>query len=269
MKLQELLSKNEDIDYLESLTAIQLNFDENIDQIDNDYLLNLSSTISACINLEELILQYGFIGTQRELNYSVLFEVFEKLSKLKKLDLDFNYIGNLKDDNIQAFANFIATSNLTYLSLVDNDLGSLNYNNLEKIFIALPKCKNLKYLYILADNDLNSNDDYTFNMIHQCFISCPNLINLECFTPYLSKEREEKVSTIRSVIATRINFNNNQILTKYFCNVVNSSQNNVINNKELNSNLQKTYLLEEDNCQENKGGNNFFSKFKFLNCTIM
>ncbi len=269
MKLQELLSKSEDRDYLESLTVIQLNFDANIDQIDNDYLLNLSSTISTCINLEELILQYGFIGTQRELNYSVLFQVLEKLSKLEKLDLDFNYIGNLKDDNIQAFANFISTSNLTYLSLVDNNLGLLNYYNLEKIFIALPKCKNLKHLYILADNELHSKDDYTFNMIHQCFINCSNLINLECFTPYVSKEREAKASTIRAVIATRMNLNNNPILTKYFSNVFNFSENNVIDNDNKELNLQETYLLEDHNCKENNWGKNFFSKFKSLNCTIM
>ena len=267
MKLKDLLFKSEDRCYLENLTELQLNFNENIDLIDNDYIVNLAAILSTCINLEELNLEYGFIGLQKEVNYNPLFEVWQTLSKLKKLILDFNCIGNLKDQDVQAFADFVAKSNLTYLSLVDNNLGFLKHNNLEKIFTALPKCINLQYLYILYNNDLDYKEDITFNMMHQSFINCSNLINLEKFTSY-SKEREQKISKIKSIIISRISFNNSPIFFKYFPNVLDVSNKN--DNKSLNS--QNTSLLKDQknlNNEENNCKNNFQRMFKLLNCQIM
>lgn len=272
MKLKDLLLKSQDRDYLENLTALQLNFDESVDQIDNDYLINLASIISTCINLVDLNLQYGFIGIRNSINYSVLFEVLSKLDKLTKLNLDFNYIGYLGNDDIQAFADFIAGANLTYLSLIDNNLGLLNHYNLEKIFIAIPKCKTLEHLYILADNDLHCKEDHTFNMIYQSFMNCPNLMNLEKFTPYLSKEREEQVSIIRSMIVSRVNFHNNSIFTKYFSNVFNSAQNNMIDNNHRRSSVQSNSAISSTSAQdieEQSLNKNFFGKLQSLNCKIM
>lgn len=268
--LKELLSNSEDRDYLEGLPGLQLKFDQNIDQIDNDYILNLAAILSTCINLEELNLEYGFIGLQKEVNYNPLFEVWQTLPKLKKLILDFNCIGNLKDQDVQAFADFIAKSNLNYLSLIDNNLGDLDYNNLEKIFIALPKCRNLQYLYILYNNSLDYKDDATFDMMHQSFINCSNLINLEKFSAY-SKEREDKISKIKSIIISRVTLDEKPIFFKYFSSVLNTSSNsnNINDSKELNSNLQETYLLEDNHSEENNWGKNLLSKFKSLNCTIM
>lgn len=199
MKLTELLEKSNGQNFLANLTKVNLILDiSNV--IDENFLLQLADALWNCINLQEFSMQYGFIGMKyHNTCYNIVFLALQNCKKLKNFDIAFNHVGKLNDLDVEALSLFIASSNLENINFKDNELDKLSPDNLKTLFDALAKCKHLKYLNI-SDNDLHIVNDIKFDIICTSLKNCEKLLDFSILVPYISSEREKKISEIKSYI---------------------------------------------------------------------
>lgn len=204
MKLTEFLRKSNDRDFLANLTRVNLILDIT-NLVDENCLLKLTDALRNCVNLQEFVLQYGFIGSNsNNTNYSIIFLALHNCQKLKNFDLAFNHVGNLDDVDIEALSFFIASSNLENISFKDNELHKLSHDNLRTLFEAIARCKNLKYLHI-SDNDFHIVDDIKFDIICTSLKNCENLLDFYMLVPYMPSERQKTIFEIKNYIIQRKN----------------------------------------------------------------
>jgi hypothetical protein len=202
MKLTEFLEKSNDQNFLANLTKVNLILDIS-DVVDQNCLLKLADALWNCVNLQEFILQYGFIGiNSNNTYYNIIFAALENCQELKIFDIAFNHVGNLDDSDIEALSFFIASSNLENINFKDNELNKLSHGNLRILFDAIAKCQNLKYLYI-SDNDFHMVDDIKFDIICASLKNCEKLLDFYMLVPYISSERQKKIFEIKNYITQR------------------------------------------------------------------
>lgn len=191
MKLKEFLKEFEEQNCLAHLIEdgkIYLSTDMS-DVVEGNHLSKLADALSCCVDLQEFILQYGFIGINPDnTNYGIIFNSLKKCQDLKSFDIAFNHAGNLSNADVEALSDFIAVSNLENINLKDNELNKLSYDNLVILFSAIAKCKNLKYLNI-SDNNFHIIDDDKFDVICDTLSRCKSLLNFYMSVPYISSQR--------------------------------------------------------------------------------
>lgn len=212
MRLRDFFDKSSEQEYLMQLLSLNLIVDVG-NRVDDYCLQRLSTLLSECINLEEFVLQYGFVGSKSGIKYRILFDTLKNSSKLKVFDISFNHVGYLSNDDIEFLSGFISSSNLEQINLNDNNLNELSFYNFKKLFEAMQSCKQLKYLY-LSHNDLHIVDDNKFMVVCECLRGCQSLMNFHMSVPYISKERRQTILAIKEVISQRINPNTSSIIIK-------------------------------------------------------
>lgn len=203
MKLTEFLEKSNSQNFLANLTKINLILDVSGDVVNQTFLLQLADILWNCVNLQEFVLQYGFIGiNSNNICYNIIFCALGNCQELKNFDIAFNHVGNLHNLDVKALSFFIASSNLESINFKDNELHKLSHGNLKILFDAIAKCKNLKYLHI-SYNDFHTVDDIKFDIICTSLKNCKNLLNFYMLVPCLSSERQKKIFEIKNYITKR------------------------------------------------------------------
>lgn len=184
-------------------------------KVDNQVMLELSGLLGKCINLQSFVLPYGFIGINFDngiINYSKLFDALKTCKKLKKLDISFNQFGRLNNEEIKSFCELVECSELECINLKDNDLNELSYENLSMLFTSIKKCKTLNNLDI-SYNDFHIIEEDKFNIICDSLMACENLLYFDMRCPYIAQNRQYRLLEIKSLVLSRLNHTNNNIIS--------------------------------------------------------